>query len=114
MSGSLSGTATRVMSEPVWIREAHRHTRCPPRVAPSCRAGSTLDGVEPTYGGRSGKVVSLATYLLVIGERSALAWILKSARMAFPHYREREVKELPPGDELLLYVTRGGVRGKAG
>lgn len=48
-----------------------------------------------------------ASYLVVIGERDALAWVLTKQRMAFPEYRAREVSALLPGDELLLYTTRG-------
>jgi hypothetical protein len=46
-------------------------------------------------------------YLLVIGERAALAWILSEERMAFPARRMREAQGLAPGDHLLLYTTRG-------
>jgi hypothetical protein len=50
---------------------------------------------------------SKASYLLVIGEREALAWILREARMAFPQTRRAEVDGLAVGDELLLLTTRG-------
>jgi hypothetical protein len=50
------------------------------------------------------------TYLLVIGEREALAWILANQQMAFPDFRRREVKLLAPGDALLIYTTRGCFR----
>jgi hypothetical protein len=50
---------------------------------------------------------SQASYLLVIGEREALAWILREARMAFPQTRRPEVDSLAVGDELLLLTTRG-------
>jgi hypothetical protein len=50
---------------------------------------------------------SQASYLLVIGEREALAWILREARMAFPQTRRAEVDSLAVGDELLLLTTRG-------
>lgn len=48
-----------------------------------------------------------ASYLLVISDRDALAWIVREKRMAFPVLRRREVSRLRPGDELLLYTTRG-------
>jgi len=32
--------------------------------------------------------------MVVIGERSALAWVLSAERMAFPTYRAREVAAL--------------------
>jgi hypothetical protein len=47
------------------------------------------------------------SYLLVIGERAALGWILREQRMAFPPNRARDAQALRNGDELLLYVTRG-------
>lgn len=47
-----------------------------------------------------------ATYLLVIGEREALAWILREERMAFPSWRS-PVERLAIGDRLLLLTTRG-------
>jgi hypothetical protein len=47
-------------------------------------------------------VGSQASYLLLIGEREALAWILREARMAFPQRRRPEVDNVAVGDELLL------------
>jgi hypothetical protein len=47
-----------------------------------------------------------ADYLLVIGEREALAWILKERRMAFPGTTRREVDSLAVGDRLFLTTTR--------
>lgn len=47
------------------------------------------------------------SYLLVIGEREALAWVLRESRMAFPPTRRAEVDRLSPGDELLIFTTRG-------
>ena len=58
----------------------------------------------------TGRVVAVASYLLVIGDREALAWILTEARMAFPAYRRREVADLKTGDDLFLYTTRGCFR----
>lgn len=49
----------------------------------------------------------MACYLLVIGEREALAWVLRTRRMAFPPLRRREVNDLRQGDRLLLLTTRG-------
>jgi hypothetical protein len=51
-----------------------------------------------------------ASYLLVIGHRAALAWILKYERMAFPDFRRSETQALKVGDRLLLYTTRGCFR----
>jgi hypothetical protein len=48
-----------------------------------------------------------ASYLLVIGEREALAWILRESRMAFPATTRREVDRLRVGDTLFLLTTRG-------
>jgi hypothetical protein len=48
-----------------------------------------------------------ASYLLVIGEREALAWVLRESRMAFPATRRPEVDRLGVGDELFLLTTRG-------
>jgi hypothetical protein len=51
--------------------------------------------------------VAVASYLLVIGEREALAWLLRESRMAFPPTRRAEVDRLCMGDELFLLTTRG-------
>jgi hypothetical protein len=45
-------------------------------------------------------------YLLVIGEASALAWVLAEKRMAFPALRRSQAMALEVGDELLVYTTR--------
>lgn len=58
-------------------------------------------------GGRYGCHMAPASYLVVIGDRDAVAWLLTQQRMAFPDYRAREVSALLPGDELLIYTTRG-------
>jgi hypothetical protein len=47
------------------------------------------------------------TSLLIISERSALAWVLKEERMAFPGGRIGSARELAVDDRLLLYTTRG-------
>lgn len=49
----------------------------------------------------------MADYLLVIGDREALGWLLSEQRMAFPDTRRSEVRALAPGDGLFLYTTRG-------
>lgn len=51
--------------------------------------------------------MGVASYLLVIGEREALAWLLRESRMAFPTTRRAEVDRLAVGDELFLLTTRG-------
>src|SRR4051812_31668265 len=48
-----------------------------------------------------------AAHLLVIGERTALAWVLGEQRMAFTANRRTEASRLRRGDALLLYTTRG-------
>ncbi|HKF79950.1 MAG TPA: hypothetical protein VKB17_03920, partial [Thermoleophilaceae bacterium] len=48
-----------------------------------------------------------ATYLLILGEREALAWVLREQRMAFSARRARSASALTLGDRLLLYTTRG-------
>lgn len=47
------------------------------------------------------------SYLLIIGEREALAWVLRESRMAFPPTRRAEVDRLAGGDELYIFTTRG-------
>ena len=42
-----------------------------------------------------------ATYLLILSEREAVAWVLEKERMAFPARRRAEV------DRLILLTTRG-------
>jgi hypothetical protein len=46
-------------------------------------------------------------YLVVLGERDAIRWVLEQQRMAFPATPRSEVAALGPGDHLLLYATRG-------
>jgi hypothetical protein len=48
-----------------------------------------------------------AAYLLVLGEREAILWVLLNEQMAFPATPRREVSALQPGDELVLLTTRG-------
>lgn len=54
-----------------------------------------------------GKIPSVVSYLLIIGDREALGWILTEGRTAFPSGRRSEVAALAEGDELFLYTTRG-------
>jgi hypothetical protein len=50
----------------------------------------------------------LSTYLLVLGEREAIWWVLTESRMAFQAHRAAQAaRQLEPGVQLLLYVTRG-------
>jgi hypothetical protein len=46
------------------------------------------------------------SYLLVIGEAVALAWVLGEQRMAFPALRRSQAAALEVDDELLVYTTR--------
>jgi hypothetical protein len=46
-------------------------------------------------------------YLLILGEREAILWVLREQRMAFPSTPRAEVAALATGDRLLLYTTRG-------
>lgn len=46
-------------------------------------------------------------YLLVLGDREAIAWVLREQRMAFPRTPRADVAALAPGDRLYLYATRG-------
>ncbi|MFV2083941.1 MULTISPECIES: hypothetical protein [Micromonosporaceae] len=48
-----------------------------------------------------------AAYLVVLGERAAIRWVLEQQRMAFPATPRAEVAALAAGDQLLLYATRG-------
>lgn len=47
------------------------------------------------------------SYLLILGERGAVAWVLRESRMAFPPTRRAEIDRLAAGDELLIFTTRG-------
>lgn len=49
-------------------------------------------------------------YLLILGDREAIAWVLREQRMAFPGTPRSEVAALAPGDDLYLYSTRGAWR----
>jgi hypothetical protein len=50
------------------------------------------------------------SYLLILGDRRAIAWVLKEQRMAFPARSRAEVDRLAIGDQLLIYTTRGAYR----
>jgi len=52
-------------------------------------------------------VPATPTWLLIIAEREALAWVLDEQRTAFSASREREVAAVESGHRLLLYTTRG-------
>lgn len=47
------------------------------------------------------------TYLLVLGTREGLAWVISNGRMAFSESNASRVEALKPGDRLFLYTTRG-------
>lgn len=47
------------------------------------------------------------SYLVVLGHREAIGWVLREQRMAFPATPRPEVAALDSGDELFLYATRG-------
>ncbi len=49
-------------------------------------------------------------YLLILGDRDAIAWVLREQRMAFPRTPRAEVAALAEGDRLYLYATRGAWR----
>lgn len=48
----------------------------------------------------------MASYLLIVGNRDALGWILTESRTAFPSARRAEVANLTKNDTLFLYTTR--------
>ncbi|MGI5163390.1 hypothetical protein ACQEU3_03450 [Spirillospora sp. CA-253888] len=51
--------------------------------------------------------MSAQSYLLILGERRAIAWVLSEQRMAFPRRLRPEESRLAVGDELFVYATRG-------
>jgi len=51
--------------------------------------------------------VSNESYLLILGEQRAIAWVLGEQRMAFPRTARAEETRLAVGDELFVYATRG-------
>ncbi|MFF5110441.1 hypothetical protein [Streptosporangium sp. NPDC000509] len=52
-------------------------------------------------------VTIVSSYLLILGEREAVAWVLRESRMAFPPTSRREVAKLKVGDNLFIVTTRG-------
>lgn len=48
-----------------------------------------------------------ACWLLIIGEREGLAWVLREQRMAFTTKRRNDAQRLARGDRLFIYATRG-------
>lgn len=55
----------------------------------------------------SSTVVATGGYLVVLGDRRPIAWVLSQQRMAFPAGRARSLADLPAGTRLVLYATRG-------
>jgi hypothetical protein len=49
-------------------------------------------------------------YLVILGDRDAIGWVLREQRMAFPATPRAEVAALATGDRLFLYATRGAWR----
>ena len=49
-------------------------------------------------------------YLLILGDRDAISWVLHEERMAFPATPRAEVAALASDDRLFLYATRGAWR----
>jgi len=49
----------------------------------------------------------VTAYLLILGEREAVAWVLRESRMAFPPTSRSEVNRLRAGDDLFVLTTRG-------
>jgi hypothetical protein len=47
------------------------------------------------------------SYLLILGERQGLGWVIANQAMAFGEHRAAMARRLRPGDRLLLYTTRG-------
>jgi len=72
-------------------------------------AGSGRPAVPAIQYGRSVSGEHSA-YLMVIGDREALAWVLSTRQTAFPAARAGQVSRLAVGDELLVYTTRGCFR----
>jgi hypothetical protein len=52
-------------------------------------------------------VLVVGAYLLILGEREAVAWVLRESRMAFPRTNRSEVNRLKVGDDLFVTTTRG-------
>lgn len=67
----------------------------------------SLRGEASSSSYRGATVAIVTAYLLILGEREAVAWVLRESRMAFPPTNRREVDRLTVGDELFLLTTRG-------
>ncbi|SCE99271.1 hypothetical protein [Micromonospora mirobrigensis] len=52
----------------------------------------------------------MKTYLVILGHREAISWVLREQRMAFPATPRAEVAALAADDRLFLYATRGAWR----
>ncbi|MEU8003224.1 hypothetical protein AB0B66_18865 [Catellatospora sp. NPDC049111] len=52
----------------------------------------------------------MTAYLVILGHRDAIRWVLAEQRMAFPSTPRIEVRALVAGDRLYLYATRGAWR----
>ncbi|WP_339155517.1 hypothetical protein [Actinomadura luteofluorescens] len=50
------------------------------------------------------------SYLLILAERQAIAWVLEKQRMAFPRTGRPQVAQLAVGDELLVYTARSAFK----
>jgi hypothetical protein len=48
-----------------------------------------------------------SAFLLILGDRDGLSWVLRNRRMAFTESRASEVAALRAGDRLFLYTSRG-------
>jgi hypothetical protein len=87
------------MSPTCWTHSDHvvneHHHGPPPRY---------LVNRSRTISGMSG------AYLVVLGERRAIGWVLREQKMAFPARSRSEVRMLAAGDRLYLYATRGAWR----
>ncbi|MGC5031088.1 hypothetical protein [Micromonospora sp. DT229] len=52
----------------------------------------------------------MSAYLVILGDRDAISWVLHEERMAFPATPRAEVAALAADDRLFLYATRGAWR----
>ncbi|MEU8264275.1 hypothetical protein AB0C02_27070 [Micromonospora sp. NPDC048999] len=50
------------------------------------------------------------SFLVILGDREAISWVLHEQRMAFPATPRAEVAALAAGDRLFVYATRGAWR----
>ena len=71
------------------------------------RHRSSVSTIAPSYGQLNYGQPVPSDFLLIIGDREPLAWILTEQRMAFPSHRSRDAGQLAKGDRLFLYTTRG-------